>query len=370
MNLEEKKYSKVSCYDFEIDGNNVFLCDSGKNAIYMIDMETEKGRVIGHFPTKGFLSKNLSWSMKRVGNNVVFVPFSANHIGVYNLDTNTFSFYEIPIASKIGKIRYLDEQKFISVFQYRNRCILLGRTYPGIIIIDIQSGSITVFDDFLKKVEDDLSIQNSAYFAEGYAQVGNDVYLGFTCCNSLIKINLDTFEYSLIPIECDFEGIGGICLVDNAIWITDFSQKGEIIIKFDINTGETCKVKMPISDRLLSPLRQKNILYFFPFTDIKKMICYDTISGEWDLLKEINSQFSDDMGRISAANIVENDIVGVFDISKKWFKIQDKNISLFDLYIDTEGFLSCLQETGGNIIEEDNDVDFSLFLKLMTDSEK
>ena len=169
----------------------------------------------------------------------------------------------------------------------------------------------------------------------------------------------------MLPIKCDFTGIGGISLVDDAIWITDFGKKGSAIIKYDINSGAIIKVEMPISDRLLAPLRNKNLLYFFPFSNIRKVICLDTYSGKWDLLNEINDLLPHDMGRISAAKVLGDSVVGVFYDSKKWFRIQDKKLVLYDLFIELESFYDELREAKGECINEDKTIDLSLYLSFL-----
>ena len=362
MLLTKRNY--VACYGFDEDENSIWLCASDKNVICKIDKNSKTGNVIGAFPDFNVNSGTMSWAVKCIERYVVFCPFGADHLMVYDKETNDLSSHRIIEPQIKCSIRYIRGQKFIAVVPYKHYCFLIGRTYPGIIRFDLNTGEQIVIDIFAKEL-DAINIINNALFSDGYIMKENCIFLGLACNNNLFKFNLDTFEYSLIPIDCSFKGIGGISSNGDTIWLTDFGKNGSELVGYDILNNSTETVHMPIRDRLLAPVISGEKLYLFPMTDKHKMISYGLNTRQWELHEDFNEDADEKSGRIIAVAAYGDSIVGVFEHSKKWFRFQNGVYDFFNYTVNSEELdIKLFKESRGSYISE-TDMGLEKFIMLL-----
>lgn len=350
MGTNEK--NNVVCYGYDDDENNIWLCASDKNALCRVDKKTKTGNVIGTFPDFCVNSKQMSWAIKCIARKVVFSPFGGDHILVYDNESNNVASFKIAEPKNECGIRYIESQKFIAIVPYKHYCFLIGRTYPGIIRFDLETGEMMLIDAFVKELVS-RNIINNAFFSDGYIMKENCIFLGVACNNNLFRFNLDTFEYAIIAIDCCFKGIGGICSQDDTIWLTDFSKIGNEIINYDIITNSYVTISMPITDRLLAPVISGQNLFLFPLTDKHKMISYNYINKQWNLHELFNENAGNKSGRIIIGRSYGDCIVGAFEYSKRWFRFRDGSYDYFYYTVNTEELdMRQFKESKGSYISE------------------
>ena len=98
-----KTWGKVTCNDWCEDEKRIWLSLDNKNAICEIDKNSKNVKILGCFPHNGLGEVDLSLSVKKCGNYVVFCPFKAKDIGIVNVSTGELEFIDVSFLLDISE---------------------------------------------------------------------------------------------------------------------------------------------------------------------------------------------------------------------------------------------------------------------------
>lgn len=283
-----KDWDKVICHDWYEDERKIWLCLRNKNAICEIDKNSKEIKILGSFPHNTLGEEDLSLSVTKCGDYIVFCPFKANDIAVLDINTGELEFIDLlQILGKDSR-KYAGMEKFYRMVSHKNHIYFFGIKYPAIMSFDLETKKIELFDEWIEKI-DKNKCKDAVLFTDGYAKIENEIYLPIGRCNGVLKINLETLEWEYIGIKSINYGILGMTQKANYVWLTEYDTEAQSFFQWDLNSGEIMKIDLPYQDAFYAPVYcNKSLLFFQNYR--KKSLQYDLESGIW---KDITSILPD-----------------------------------------------------------------------------
>lgn len=357
----------AACYDWYETNEKMWFCLSDKNGICEVDKHTGKIRILGMFPNKPLNQKALSISIAKNKEQLVFAPFSADDIAIYDIKKQELRFYPVQIKNTGKKVIYSEKEKFFSLISYDDYIFLVGRTAPVIVRLCIDSGNLEYFDQWLKVI-DEVSQESciNAYFSDGYALIKGYIYIGLSCTNSILKINPKTMEWELIRIECGLSGFGGVLQVDDTIWLSGIQYGEDILVKINLKTKTKDEIKIPYHGSYLSPFYFGNGIYLAPIEE-QKLYRYSIENAIWNEVKGIgnNKKISDRENRVIAYKTYNNGFTLITGNDRKWRRFGFNGIYTEDYFIkinDREFMEKCSREVMNKDIVLESEYSLNTFL--------
>lgn len=284
-------WEKVTCYDWYEDENNIWLCLENKNAICVIEKKNKDIKIIGSFPHNGLGEGDLSLSVTKCGNYIVFCPFKANDIAVLDIYTGELKFINLLRVLEQSDRKYVGIEKFYRMVSHKNFIYFFGIKYPAIMRLDLETEKIELFDDWLEQIEKH-KCKEAVLFTDGFAQKGDEAYLPIGRCNGVLVINLNTMEWKYIEIKPLNYGILGMTQKENYVWITEYDVGAKKFFQWNLDSDEIIQIDLPCQDAFYAPLYCDKTLLFFRNLG-KKSYQYDLRSGAWkeitDILPDLDS---------------------------------------------------------------------------------
>lgn len=279
-------WEKITCYDWYEDEKKIWMCLENKNAICEIDKESKNTKILGSFPHNTLGEEELSLSVERCGDYIVFCPFKANDIAMLNIYTGELEF--IDLLKVIGKDihLYTGIEKFYRMVSFKNFVYFFGIKYPAIIKFDLLTKKIQIFNEWMETIERH-TCKEAVLFTDGYARKKDEIYIPIGRCNGILRINLDTMEWNYIEIESIVHGILGMTQKENLVWLTEYDSGAKSFFQWNLDNGEFMQIDLPCQDGFYAPLYCDKTLLFFQNYG-KRSYQYNLESGTW---KDITNQF-------------------------------------------------------------------------------
>lgn len=279
-----KDWDKVTCNDWCEDERRIWLSLINKNAICEIDKSSKNVKILGYFPHNGLGEDDLSLSVEKCENYVIFCPFKAKDIGIFNISTEKLEFINVAFL--------LDRSEGIELFYrmivFKKNIFFLGIRCPVIMRLDLETRKIDLFDDWLEKIEQQ-KCNNGVYFTDGYAQRGNELYLPIGRCSGILKVNLDKMNWDYIKLNFGVDGILGMVQNENLIWFTANDKRASCFFQWDLDNNKVVKIELPYQGIFYAPLYYEKSLFFFGNSK-QGIYQYELESKKW---KDITSITSD-----------------------------------------------------------------------------
>lgn len=257
-----KEWSTVSCYDWCEDEENIWLCLAQKNAICEINKKTRDVSIIGHFPNKELMSDKMSLSATKVGNYVVFPPFGADKIAIFDTFSKKLDFLDYPVIKDKYASRFREDAKFYRTIAIDNDLFFLGLSYPGILRMNVETKEMFCFDDWVDEI-DGNKCSEALRITDGYATFGEDFILPLGNCSGFLKVNFHSLEWEYIKLPFEIFGILGMVQCGDWIWMTENLIVSKRIIAWNYLTGQYKEVELPDSDLFNAPLLCRNQLFLW-----------------------------------------------------------------------------------------------------------
>lgn len=350
-------WEKATCYDWYEDEKNIWLCLENKNAICVIEKKSKDIKILGSFPHNGLGEGDLSLSVIKCDDHIVFCPFKANDIAVLDIYKGELEFIDLLQNLGGNEQKYSEIEKFYRMISYKNYVYFLGIKYPAIMRLDLKTKKIELFNEWLEEIEKN-KCKEAVLFTDGYAQKGDEVYLPIGRCNGVLKINLNTMEWKYIRIKFLTHGILGMTQKRNYIWLTEYDVRAKKFFQWNLDSNEITQIDLPCQDAFYAPLYCNKTLLFFQNLG-NKSYQYDLKSGDW---KEITSILPELNGS-SDKKVQKNKISYFANKDKRFYHWDLKNNIIYyeEIRIKEKEFLKnswndyckrCKQEFKDHIVKE------------------
>lgn len=318
----KNNWNYINCFDWFDEGTKKIMCLTDKNAFCEVDEETKTARVIGKYPNNDVSSSDLSRTLTELEDKIIFTPFYADSIAVYDKALSSLKFIDI---SKVcdKRTEFIDVNGlFATTIRWKNYIYMFGWCYPAILRYDVQNESILVIDDWVEDLK--MKMGNNPvryYFANGYVQQSNIFILPLCCLNGLLIFNADSMDCNIILISSQANGFWGITEFQNKLWLSDFAGISTSLTRVDL--------KSFVGDDLEFFSKQEGIISLFAVDDALYGI---SLSGKgfhkWDRqLRYIGRKNYpwNQKETIYTAKVDSSDLWIVENNTRKWYRYSLKN---------------------------------------------
>jgi len=264
-------YSKPIAMNMIEEDGKIWMTLLNRNGICVVEETTRCARICKIFEDEPVIKEFLYCNVEKIGNNLVFSPWEAENIAIYNLKTDSITY--IPINTRDEKRKEnSDATKFWNMIRYQSAIYLLGYSYPAIIKIDMESLSVEYITDWVEEVEKNIDIGDSnGYFGDGYVIAGDVVLLPIGCMSAILELNVKTSKTRLRKLNTSMKGIGGIASKDcENIWLVGRGNATNKVCCWNIWTdnikeiplNEDCNINHPF----YSPICMGSRVFLMPIS--------------------------------------------------------------------------------------------------------
>lgn len=224
---------KVKMYaeDAVIIDNKIYCIGSKMSVLFSVNMENGDIKIIDRLPNeKLFLNQSsrriISWN-----GNLVFVPYGATAIHMYNIADATWKNFDFVYESNYGN-------KYLEALLYNDKIIMIGAEEKNILEFNLNTYEVKIVNSYFKEYKNPQEI----FCRSGYVILNGYLYIAVAINNEILKINLSNWESETIRVGEDGSGFSGIAYDGDNFWLTP-RRDGDIII-WD-GKEKTEKYKLP-----------------------------------------------------------------------------------------------------------------------------
>lgn len=242
MNSKESKYireSSVQFQDFVMIENHVWYASCGFNGLFCADLNDRISKFIGYFPNEVIESSyDLFGGVCKYSDNLVFAPYRAENIAVYDITANEFKTYKIPEFEQDGQHGF--ECKFRGLTVYDDDIFFLGVMYPVIMQFNITTGKIKLhfkwYDVFKKYGE----CSQTYMFDQHILRQGDCFIVSSRQNNVLMRYNMKNNQAEFIPIGSKDAKYGALAYGAGYYWLIHTFQNE--LFRYSYESGKSEKV--------------------------------------------------------------------------------------------------------------------------------
>lgn len=283
----DKNKVKLSFETYIEEEDKIWFPAYDHNGLYCKQRENEEAILQGIVPYERRYAFRLYASIKKYGNKIFLIPFLANEIAVYDIDTNIFIKLSLKKVDGFGQKKLANENaKFWCSEVYGSFLYLFPHNYPAMVIINMRTLEINYVSDFINELEAQ-SVNNEAYITDVCVENGI-AYCSCGCAEVILQIEMKNRNITIYKVPICGNGFNGILKLGTDIWLTPRIEGGVVCFGIKRNTV-TVYEKYP--DGFTSSYVPFHTLYkcekgiiLFPNLS-EQFILLDTKTGEMENIK-------------------------------------------------------------------------------------
>lgn len=268
MKTVEDFYYRIGTYDMVISEDKIWCCGNKQNTLYEIGRDTHAIRVLAEFDESEIHKDKMYRSIIHSNSKLILIPFSADKIGIYDLNTCQLEYEEINISRTDSSSQMWKNKKFRKAFLYGNKVYLLGYHYPAIIQYNIAQRELKYYTDWMENLE----IRKPDYrgYINDYILDKDCVYLFMGSCPIILKIDIDVWKTEVIKIDTSLKGFGGAVSDGQYFWVVGRGKTNNKLLKIDCKTWKTKEFDILLDEEkklenpFYEPLITEKYIYLFP----------------------------------------------------------------------------------------------------------
>ncbi|MBQ8526924.1 MAG: hypothetical protein IJ429_00495 [Lachnospiraceae bacterium] len=322
--------NRVVCLDWYETEEYMWMCLADRNAICKVNKETKEVTVLGHYPETEYAQENLSFTVVRNGDKLVFLPYCADYVAIMDMNTEKLEFISIK------KCDYKDYDrigKFATGFIKDEYVYMFGMWYPAIVRLNVDSAEMDYF--YYKDCVEGTC--TAPYSQLGCAQVDDELILATGKKGYVIKYDVVQNKGELKRLANKEISFFGITKDEQHIWMTFEDIKEKTIGCWNVKTNKTKMIPIPDSGLYYPPVIYKEHLYLFPFEGTKVQVL-DLRNGECRMQEKISELIvpGGEWARIMAVKQRGDIIKFQTGGSRCWYEYDMKSSSLQEEYFEID----------------------------------
>lgn len=242
MTGKKRKYP-IQFMDFVIVKNTMWYAASGFNGLFKANMENRRSEFIGCFPNEKKYMPCLYSGVARWKHKLIFSPYLAENIAVYDMYSKEFETYEVPEFDKKGEHPF--EYKFASMVINDDNVFFIGNTYPIIMRFNVITRQTDLFcewyNDFKK-----YGVSQGTFFFDYHIVTKNNgcFYVTSRQNNVLMEYNMKSNQERYFEIGDKSAKYSTLAYGANAYWMVDAIRN--VLLKYVDKADEGQEiVKLP-----------------------------------------------------------------------------------------------------------------------------
>lgn len=213
-----------------VDNETAYAASSTFNALFKVNLITGECTYITMFQNEKCDGKRLYTKALAVDDKIYFVPTAAEEIAVYDVKTQSIDKWLIQKADKKKYTFYESNNKFSGGVLYEKYVFMIGSTYPGVLRINIQTGNIDYFAEWING--------ESFLFRKSPIVDGCRFYIPSVNNNLVLCFDMELCIGRLYHVGNFNKGCWSMCKAGKEFWLAP-KEAGPIICW----NPNTCEVK-------------------------------------------------------------------------------------------------------------------------------
>lgn len=201
------------------DGDDFWFTASNFNALFRMDKQTWKPHYISSFQRETASGQRLYGPIIAYDGKLYFTPCLAREIAEYDTERNTIRKISLPDIAGRKRTRDMTGLKFGSVFQYKTWLFFVGCHYPAIVRIDMLTGELDCFSDWLEPLGKLASEHETVYFKSACV-TGSLIVAAAMNANAVVVFDMDTCISKVYEVGSKKCRYSGICFDGNDYWMS------------------------------------------------------------------------------------------------------------------------------------------------------
>lgn len=199
-------------------GDRIYCVCRNMSIFYSIHCPTGEVKIIGNFPDERFHMDQCSRKIVKWNNKLVFVPYNAKYIHIYDMQNGNWEQLDYPGNESYGR-------KYIEAFVHNDKVIMIGAFAPNIIELDMNTREVCIRNWYFEKFKE----IGDLFCRSGYAIIKDDLYIALATSNEVMKINMETWEYDVIKVGMKEDRFSGIVYDGDLFWISP-RKEGDVLV--------------------------------------------------------------------------------------------------------------------------------------------
>lgn len=212
----EKQLNSLDLFfsDAEVIDNEIWFAANNINGLFKRNLTTGEVELLGMFPDEKLDGKFLYSCINRYKDELIFTPFQAKNICVYNMNERKFHVLKLP-AGKRGE----NYSKFYTSIQEDKMIYMLPCRCEAVVRYNAQEREIQVYDSVFKHLGEYTKYFGHPYAFKGTCKVGTKIYIASYSTNVIEEFDIVTEKatFFMVP-ECDL-GITHLLYEEGKFWI-------------------------------------------------------------------------------------------------------------------------------------------------------
>lgn len=178
----------------KVENDLYFICRD-YNVVCKMNIESGKIEGVTNIPEEKADEFRLGAKIIYWNDFLFFAPMSAKKIWKYNLKQKTWVGYE---RKKLDS--WLPHGDMFQSILHKDKIYYIGCLYPAIIILDLKSEKMEYITAPYENRIELAKTKNDSFFRTDYVQIGEYMYMASCIDNTVLKFNLDTYDFEYIEV--------------------------------------------------------------------------------------------------------------------------------------------------------------------------
>ena len=175
---------------------------------------------------------------------IIFVPRSADSIGIFDFSTHKWTDVMVPepVIPYNDNDLYKDSKKFANAFVCGKKVCFIPNRYPGILVLSMDTLELRVESDWYAEFSRDMLFPGDILFPSGGCTYEGKIYVPSAQNNRVLEIAGDGIVVNLHSLGQDDTYYSCICGTNSDFWMAGGKKT---ITKWDVKQGKITEIEYP-----------------------------------------------------------------------------------------------------------------------------
>jgi hypothetical protein len=240
INILDMQKNSIGFDDFVFDGKFIWFSAIDHNGLYRMDINLKNIEYMGSFPREPQEGMRLFFACTKSDNNLIFAPFNADNIAIYDIKTGGFS-----SVSTRERVNPEDKvEKYNGIVSYKDKIFMLPCYYPSIDSYSVDKQALKTGYSWMGESSKQYKAISDLYYRRYL--ISEERYLIIPLCNMNAVLQYDMEEEKSLIFEVGESGYSysGICYDGRYYWLSP--RHDTPIVRWDkLNKNYTIYDKFP-----------------------------------------------------------------------------------------------------------------------------
>ncbi len=196
------------------------------NALCKMDIESGDVFLVSSIPEEAIWGVRLGMAVFNIGEYIFISPGRAKKIWRYDIASGEWKSYMRKDINKLSS-----EKGMLQMALFENKLFVIGSRYPAIMVINISNDTIEYIVEPYKRYSQLENAGKDIYFRTDNVIVDDTIYLASCIDNSILKLNMASFQYEIIKVGSEYNAFSGIGFDGEKYIISP--RKGDLLTIWD-----------------------------------------------------------------------------------------------------------------------------------------